>query len=43
MNKPTITVSSSIPSEELEQLQRIFPEYSITYILDLFSELEGGK
>ena len=42
MNKPTITIPATAPTDELAQIQRLFPEYSITFLLDLFADLEGG-
>jgi hypothetical protein len=42
MNRPQIVITASTPTDELEQIQRLFPAYTITYLLDLFADLEGG-
>jgi hypothetical protein len=41
--QPQIVISATTPTDELAQIQRLFPEYSITYLLDLFADLEGGR
>jgi len=41
--QPQIVISATTPTEEIAQLQKLFPEYSITYLIDLFADLEGGR
>jgi hypothetical protein len=39
METPTIHIPADIPSIELEEIQKLFPEYTITYLVDF---LIGG-